>query len=102
MGVFQFLVILHSESEFHCSHRPSTHPLHSLYMKVGAGSRWERALHARSGHCSIVSLSARAVTSEVFTFQEVGPLQHLYMALVDFEGRTESNGQTSQHITALH
>lgn len=42
------------------------------------------------------------VTSEVFALQEVGPLQHLHVALVDFERGAESDGQTGQHVTALH
>lgn len=42
------------------------------------------------------------VTSEVFTLQEVGPLQHLDVALVDLERRAESDGQTGQHVAALH
>ena len=40
--------------------------------------------------------------SDVFVFQEVGPLQHFDVALVDFEGRAESDGQAGQHIAALH
>lgn len=41
-------------------------------------------------------------TSKVFAFQEMGPLQHFYMALVDFEGRAESDGQPGQYVTTLH
>lgn len=41
-------------------------------------------------------------TSEVFALQEVGPLQDLDVALVDLEGGAEADGQTGQHVAALH
>lgn len=41
-------------------------------------------------------------TSDVVIFQEVGPLQHLHMSLIDFEGRAESDRQASQNVAALH
>lgn len=40
--------------------------------------------------------------SEVFAFQEMGPLQHFYVALVDFESGAESDGQPGQYVAALH
>lgn len=40
--------------------------------------------------------------SDVVTFQEVGPLKHFNMALVDFEGRAETDRQARQDVTALH
>lgn len=40
--------------------------------------------------------------SEVFVLQEVRPLQHLHVTFVDFEGGTQSDGETGQHVAALH
>lgn len=40
--------------------------------------------------------------SEVVVLQEVGPLQHLHVALVDLEGGAESDRQAGQHVAALH
>lgn len=45
---------------------------------------------------------APIVASDVFAFQEVGPLQHFDVTLVDFEGGAESDGQAGQHVAALH
>lgn len=42
------------------------------------------------------------IPSDVVAFQEVGPLQHFDVALVDFEGRAESDGQARQDVAALH
>lgn len=43
-----------------------------------------------------------SAASDVLTFQKVGPLQHLHVSLVDFEGGAESDGQAGQHVAALH
>lgn len=58
----------------------------------------EELLHALSAGGGTI----RQVTSEVFALQEVGPLQHLDVALVDLERRAEADGQTGQHVAALH
>lgn len=42
------------------------------------------------------------MTSEVFTLQEVAPLQNLDVALVDLQRRAEADGETGQHVAALH
>lgn len=42
------------------------------------------------------------VTSEVFTLQEVAPLQNLDVALVDLQRGAEADGETGQHVAALH
>lgn len=50
-----------------------------------------------------VNMSAVLISpSDVFAFQEVGPLQHFDVALVDFEGGAKSDGQAGQHVAALH
>lgn len=40
--------------------------------------------------------------SEVVALQEVAPLQHFDVALVDFERRAQSDGEAGQHVATLH
>lgn len=68
----------------------------------GAGPRGlrveEDSLHALSAGGGMI----RRATSEVVALQEVGSLQHLDVALVDLERRAEADGETGQHVAALH
>lgn len=101
MTVFQFLVILTVKAKSNTAF-PTTHLLHIVDMKVGGRVQIEKdtACTFRSmQHCLSVRWNT---TSDIFVFQEVGPLQHLYMTLIDFECRAEPDRQTSQHVAALH
>lgn len=75
----------------------STHPLPMMHMKVGGEIQTGEGLHACSSQF-VVLISP----SDVFAFQEVGPLQHFDVTLVDFEGGAESDREAGQHVAALH
>lgn len=45
---------------------------------------------------------AASATSEILELQKMGPLQHLHVALIDFKCGAEADGQTGQHVAALH
>lgn len=92
------MVVLTVKAPSTAASPPPTHPLRVL--SVGVGGR-EGA--ARTGGWTRHRPSVRqASSSEVVVLQEVGPLQHLHVALVDFQSGPEADGETGQYVAALH